>query len=168
MLGKAEFPLAQFSLEVILTAKLSHDDVMRLRRRRKLGKHYELELRTMLLNAGYTVRRVPVSGPSFGWVDIVAVNREKNMVVGIQVRKGHFSMPRYSKRKEIAFFPKLQIDSIKNFLDELYGFPGIQLIGVLAARFSRKRWVFHRLTEEDYASPVGLVLSPRMKSTWSP
>jgi hypothetical protein len=168
----------------------------RMRRSKKRSKYHELALLKFLKRLGwrsneewvsrfhkyldeedferlghfdFAGRRIPVSGPMFGWCDNFAtkVVRDKLHIAFFQVK------PR--AEYEYCYFDKKQLLSLF-MLAELFEAPNVAVHKILAGRLKRK-WVFHKVTETDlqllveqtlrYKRPA-LYRLDKSKADWSP
>lgn len=168
----------------------------RMRRSKKRSKYHELALLKFLKRLGwrsneewvnrfrkyldeedferlghfdFAGRRIPVSGPMFGWCDNFAtkVVRDKLHIAFFQVK------PRADG--EYCYFEKKQLLSLF-MLAELFEASNVVIHKVLAGRLKRK-WVFHKVTELDlqllvdqtarYKRPA-LYRLDKSKANWSP
>ena len=168
----------------------------RIRRSKKRSKYHELSLLKHLKRLGwrsnkewidsfqeyldpedlehigrfdFAGRRIPVSGPMFGWCDVFATK-----LVGNVLHLAFFQIkPRASL--DYCYFEKKQLLSLF-MLADLFEAPGIVVHKVLAGRLRRK-WVFHVPTEADlkvlvkqtlrYKRPA-LYRLDKSKADWTP
>jgi Holliday junction resolvase len=119
-------------------AMVKEIDRIRLRRWRKRGFYSETVLVKLLQKNGYNAVRVPVSNPSL------------NPLPDIMARKGSHSFAFEVKNASYyAYFPKLQIDKLFRFLNELVPADKEHKHAVIAAHLGKK-WLFKEISWADW------------------
>jgi SAM-dependent methyltransferase/Holliday junction resolvase len=116
-------------------SRISTQDLRKWRRR---GFYSESALVKFLQKNDYKAVRVPVSNPSLHPLPDVIARRDEH-VYAFEVKNASY----------YAYFPKLQMDKLFRFLNELIPLPNIQKHPVLAAHLG-KRWIFKELKWEDW------------------
>lgn len=113
-------------------------DKDQIRRWRKRGFYSENVLVKLLAKNGFHAVRVPVSNPSLNPLpDIIA--RKNSHIYAFEVKNAGY----------YAYFPKLQIEKLFRFLDELIPLDKTLKHAVLAAHLG-KRWIFKEISWEDW------------------
>lgn len=113
-------------------------DRIKLRRWRKRGFYSETVLVKLLQKKGYYAVRVPVSNPSL------------NPLPDIMARKGgHMYAFEVKNATYYAYFPKVQIDKLFRFLDQLIPAEIDHKHAVVAAHLG-KRWLFKEISWVDW------------------
>ena len=113
-------------------------DKAEIRRWRKRGFYSENVLVKLLQKNGYNAVRVPVSNPSL------------NPLPDIMARKGsHMYAFEVKNATYYAYFPKLQIEKLFRFLNELIPAENQRKHAVLAAHLG-KRWIFKEIGWKDF------------------
>jgi Holliday junction resolvase len=113
-------------------------DKEEIRRWRKRGFYSENVLVKLLTRNGYHAVRIPVSNPSLNPLpDIIA--RKGSHIYAFEVKNAGY----------YAYFPKLQIEKLFRFLDELVPLEKPSKHAVLAAHLG-KRWIFKEVNWEDW------------------
>jgi Holliday junction resolvase len=119
-------------------AMVKEIDRIRLRRWRKRGFYSETVLVKLLQKNGYNAVRVPVSNPSL------------NPLPDIMARKSLHSFAFEVKNASYyAYFPKLQIDKLFRFLNELVPADKEHKHAVIAAHLGKK-WLFKEISWADW------------------
>jgi Holliday junction resolvase len=109
-----------------------------IRRWRKRGFYSENALVKLLQKNGYKAVRVPVSNPSLNPLpDIIA--RKNVDIYAFEVKSA----------KYYAYFPKLQVEKLFRFLNELVPLDNGHKHAVTAAHLG-KRWIFREVSWKDY------------------
>jgi len=109
-----------------------------IRRWRKRGFYSENVLVKLLTKKGYHAARIPVSNPSLNPLpDIIA--RKDTHVYAFEVKNAGY----------YAYFPKLQIEKLFRFLDELIPMEKQHKHAVLAAHLGKK-WIFKEVSWADW------------------
>jgi Holliday junction resolvase len=113
-------------------------DKIALRRWRKRGFYSESVLVKLLQKNGYYAVRVPVSNPSL------------NPLPDIMARKGEHAYAFEVKNATYyAYFPRLQIDKLFRFLNELVPTDKVHKHAVVAAHLGKK-WTFKEIEWTDW------------------
>ena len=113
-------------------------DKAAIRRWRKRGFYSENALVKLLQNRGYHSVRVPVSNPSLNPLpDIIA--RKGSDIYAFEVKNA----------KYYAYFPKVQIEKLFRFLNELIPLENERKHALLAAHLGKK-WIFRIVSWKDY------------------
>ena len=113
-------------------------DKIQLRRWRKRGFYSETVLVKLLQKCGCNAVRIPVSNPSLSPLpDIMA--RRKAEIYAFEVKNANY----------YAYFPKLQIDKLLRFLDQLIPSEKEHKHAVVAAHLG-KRWIFKEINWADW------------------
>ena len=113
-------------------------DKAAIRRWRKRGFYSENALVKLLQKRGYHSVRVPVSNPSLNPLpDIIA--RKGSGIYAFEVKNA----------KYYAYFPKVQIEKLFRFLDELIPLENERKHAVLAAHLGKK-WIFRMVNWRDF------------------
>ncbi len=113
-------------------------DKIALRRWRKRGFYSETVLVKRLQKNGYNAVRIPVSNPSL------------NPLPDIMARKGmHIYAFEVKNANYYAYFPKLQIDKLFRFLNELIPADNEHKHAVVAAHLGKK-WLFREISWVDW------------------
>ena len=113
-------------------------DKAAIRRWRKRGFYSENALVKLLQRHGYHSVRVPVSNPSLNPLpDIIA--RKGSGIYAFEVKNA----------KYYAYFPKVQIEKLFRFLDELIPLENERKHAVLAAHLGKK-WIFRMVNWRDF------------------
>lgn len=113
-------------------------DKIRLRRWRKRGFYSETALVKLLQKNGYHAVRIPVSNPSM------------NPLPDIMARKDEHSYAFEVKNASYyAYFPKLQIDKLFWFLNELIPADKEHKHAVVAAHLGKK-WLFKEISWAEW------------------
>ena len=107
-------------------------DRIRLRRWRKRGFYSETVLVKLLQKKGYNAVRIPVSNPSLNPLPDVMARKGKHMYA-FEIKNATY----------YAYFPRVQIDKLFRFLDELIPTGNENKHAVVAAHLG-KRWLFQR------------------------
>lgn len=116
-------------------SRISTEDLRKWRRR---GFYSEGALVKFLQKNNYHAVRVPVSNPSLHPLPDVIARRDEHVYAFEVKNAGYY-----------AYFPKVQMDKLFRFLNELIPLPNHQKHPVLAAHLG-KRWVFKELRWEDW------------------
>ena len=116
-------------------SRISTEDLRKWRRR---GFYSEGALVKFLQKNNYHAVRVPVSNPSLHPLPDVIARRDEHVYAFEVKNAGYY-----------AYFPKVQMDKLFRFLNELIPLPKQQKHPVLAAHLG-KRWVFKELKWEDW------------------
>jgi Holliday junction resolvase len=112
---------------------VDENDRIRLRRWRKRGFYSENALVKLLQKHGYSAVRIPVSNPSLSPLpDIIA--RKGMHIFAFEVKNAGY----------YAYFPKLQIDKLFRFLNELIPADNAHKHAVVAAHLGKK-WLFKEI-----------------------
>jgi Holliday junction resolvase len=113
-------------------------DKAAIRRWRKRGFYSENALVKLLQKRGYHSVRVPVSNPSLNPLpDIIA--RRGSDVYAFEVKNARY----------YAYFPKVQIEKLFRFLNELIPLENERKHAVLAAHLGKK-WIFRIVKWKDF------------------
>ncbi len=113
-------------------------DKAAIRRWRKRGFYSENALVKLLQKRGYHSVRVPVSNPSLNPLpDVIA--RKGSEVYAFEVKNARY----------YAYFPKIQIEKLFRFLDELIPLENGCKHAVLAAHLGKK-WIFKTINWKDF------------------
>ena len=113
-------------------------DRIRLRRWRKRGFYSENVLVKVLQKNGYNAVRIPVSNPSL------------NPLPDIMARKGlHAYAFEVKNASYYAYFPKVQIDKLFRFLNELVPTGNEYKHAIIAAHLGKK-WLFKEISWSDW------------------
>ena len=113
-------------------------DKIQLRRWRKRGFYSETVLVKLLQKCGCNAVRIPVSNPSLSPLpDIIA--RRKTEIYAFEVKNANY----------YAYFPKLQVDKLFRFLNELIPLEKEHKHAVVAAHLG-KRWIFKEINWVDW------------------
>ena len=113
-------------------------DKIQLRRWRKRGFYSETVLVKLLQKCGCNAVRIPVSNPSLSPLpDIIA--RRKTEIYAFEVKNANY----------YAYFPKLQVDKLFRFLNELIPLEKEHKHAVVAAHLG-KRWIFKEINWADW------------------
>jgi len=113
-------------------------DKAAIRRWRKRGFYSENALVKLLQKRGYHSARVPVSNPSLNPLpDIIA--RKGSDIYAFEVKNA----------KYYAYFPKVQIEKLFRFLNELIPLENERKHAVLAAHLGKK-WIFRIVKWKDF------------------
>jgi Holliday junction resolvase len=113
-------------------------DKAAIRRWRKRGFYSENALVKLLQKRGYHSVRIPVSNPSLNPLpDIIA--RKGLDVYAFEVKNA----------KYYAYFPKVQIEKLFRFLNELIPLENERKHAVLAAHLGKK-WIFRIVNWKDF------------------
>ena len=113
-------------------------DKIQLRRWRKRGFYSETVLVKLLQKCGCNAVRIPVSNPSLSPLpDIMA--RRKEDIYAFEVKNANY----------YAYFPKLQVDKLFRFLDQLIPADKEHKHAVVAAHLG-KRWIFKEINWADW------------------
>jgi Holliday junction resolvase len=113
-------------------------DRIKLRRWRKRGFYSETVLVKLLQKKGYHAVRVPVSNPSLNPLPDVMARKGKHMYA-FEVKNASY----------YAYFPRIQIDKLFRFLDELIPSEKEYKHSVVAAHLG-KRWLFKEVSWTDW------------------
>jgi Holliday junction resolvase len=113
-------------------------DRIKLRRWRKRGFYSETVLVKLLQKKGYNAVRVPVSNPSLNPLPDVMARKGKHMYA-FEVKNASY----------YAYFPRVQIDKLFRFLDELIPSDTLNKHAVVAAHLG-KRWLFKEISWADW------------------
>ena len=113
-------------------------DRIKLRRWRKRGFYSETVLVKLLQKKGYHAVRVPVSNPSLNPLPDVMARKDKHMYA-FEVKNASY----------YAYFPRVQIDKLFRFLDELIPSDNQNKHAVVAAHLG-KRWIFKEISWADW------------------
>ncbi len=108
-------------------------DKAELRRWRKRGFYSENVLVKLLQKNGYNAVRVPVSNPSLNPLPDVMARKNSHMYA-FEVKNARY----------YAYFPKLQIEKLFRFLNELIPLENQHKHAVLAAHLGKK-WIFKEI-----------------------
>jgi Holliday junction resolvase len=109
-----------------------------IRRWRKRGFYSENALVKLLMKNGYNAARIPVSNPSLSPLPDVVARKQMN-VYAFEVKNAAY----------YAYFPKLQIDKLFRFLDELIPLERQYKHAVVAAHLGKK-WIFREVNWTDW------------------
>jgi Holliday junction resolvase len=113
-------------------------DKAEIRRWRKRGFYSENALVKLLIKNGYHAVRVPVSNPSLNPLpDIIA--RKDVHIFAFEVKNASY----------YAYFPKVQIEKLFRFLNELIPADNERKHAVLAAHLGKK-WLFKEVDWRDW------------------
>ena len=113
-------------------------DKAAIRRWRKRGFYSENALVKLLQKRGYNSVRVPVSNPSLNPLpDIIA--RKGSDIYAFEVKNARY----------YAYFPKVQIEKLFRFLNELIPLENERKHAVLAAHLGKK-WIFKMVGWKDF------------------
>jgi Holliday junction resolvase len=113
-------------------------DRIKLRRWRKRGFYSETVLVKLLQKKGYHAVRVPVSNPSLNPLPDVMARKDKHMYA-FEVKNASY----------YAYFPRVQIDKLFRFLNELIPSDNQNKHAVVAAHLG-KRWIFKEIAWADW------------------
>jgi len=113
-------------------------DRIKLRRWRKRGFYSETVLVKLLQKKGYNAVRVPVSNPSLNPLPDVMARKGKHMYA-FEVKNASY----------YAYFPRVQIDKLFRFLNELIPSDNQNKHAVIAAHLG-KRWIFKEINWADW------------------
>ena len=113
-------------------------DKIALRRWRKRGFYSETVLVKRLQKRGCNAVRIPVSNPSLSPLPDIMARRGKHMYA-FEVKNASY----------YAYFPKLQIDKLFRFLNELIPAEKEFKHAVVAAHLG-KRWIFREINWADW------------------
>ena len=113
-------------------------DRIALRRWRKRGFYSENVLVKLLQKNGYHAVRIPVSNPSLNPLPDVMARKEAHMYA-FEVKNATY----------YAYFPKLQIDKLFRFLNELIPTTKDCKHAVVAAHLGKK-WTFKEINWADW------------------
>lgn len=131
-------PTTQRANSRIGAAEVKEIDKIALRRWRKRGFYSESVLVKLLQKNGYSAVRVPVSNPSL------------NPLPDIMARKGNHSYAFEVKNATYyAYFPKVQVDKLFRFLNELVPTDKEFKHAVVAAHLGKK-WTFREINWQDW------------------
>jgi Holliday junction resolvase len=109
-----------------------------IRRWRKRGFYSENALVKLLVKNGYNAVRVPVSNPSLNPLpDVIA--RKSMHICAFEVKNAGY----------YAYFPKVQVEKLFRFLNELIPVEKQYKHAVLAAHLG-KRWIFKEMGWRDW------------------
>lgn len=104
-----------------------------LRRWRKRGFYSESVLVKLLEKAGFNAVRIPVSNPSLSPLpDIIA--RKNSHIYAFEVKNASY----------YAYYPKIQIEKLFRFLNELIPLEKRQKHAIIAAHLGKK-WIFKEI-----------------------
>ena len=117
---------------------MKRNDFKSIRRWRKKGFYSETALVKKLEKFGYRAVRVPVSNPSRNPLPDVIARRNEH-IYAFEVKTASY----------YAYFPKVQIEKLFSFLDQLIPLPPQYKHAVLAARFGR-RWIFREMSWKNW------------------
>ena len=109
-------------------------DKIGLRRWRKRGFYSETVLVKLLQKNGYNSVRIPVSNPSLNPLPDVMARKNSHMYA-FEVKNASY----------YAYFPKIQIDKLFRFLNELIPADNDHKHAVLAAHLGKK-WLFKEVS----------------------
>jgi Holliday junction resolvase len=113
-------------------------DKAEIRRWRKRGFYSENALVKLLMKNGYHAVRVPVSNPSLNPLpDIIA--RKDAHIFAFEVKNAGY----------YAYFPKVQIEKLFRFLNELIPSDNAHKHAVLAAHLGKK-WLFKEVDWKEW------------------
>lgn len=113
-------------------------DKAAIRRWRKRGFYSENALVKLLQKRGYHSVRIPVSNPSLNPLpDIIA--RKGSDIYAFEVKNA----------KYYAYFPKVQIEKLFRFLNELIPLENERKHALLAAHLGKK-WIFRIVSWKDF------------------
>jgi Holliday junction resolvase len=113
-------------------------DKAAIRRWRKRGFYSENALVKLLQKRGYHSVRVPVSNPSLNPLpDVIA--RKDSDVYAFEVKNARY----------YAYFPKVQIEKLFRFLNELIPLGNERKHAVLAAHLGKK-WIFKTVSWKNF------------------
>ncbi|MCJ7766923.1 hypothetical protein MUP79_00835 [Candidatus Bathyarchaeota archaeon] len=113
-------------------------DKAAIRRWRKRGFYSENALVKLLQKRGYNSVRVPVSNPSLNPLpDIIA--RKGSDIYAFEVKNARY----------YAYFPKVQIEKLFRFLNELIPLENERKHAVLAAHLGKK-WIIQTVGWKDF------------------
>lgn len=130
--------LREKNLAVVEETVVREIDKIQLRRWRKRGFYSETVLVKLLQKCGCNAVRIPVSNPSLSPLpDIMA--RRKAEIYAFEVKNANY----------YAYFPKLQIDKLFRFLDQLIPSEKEHKHAVVAAHLG-KRWIFKEINWADW------------------
>src|SRR4030067_1180329 len=113
-------------------------DKIQLRRWRKRGFYSETVLVKLLQKCGCNAVRIPVSNPSLSPLPDIMARRDAE-IYAFEVKNANY----------YAYFPKLQIDKLFRFLDQLIPSEQEHKHAVVAAHLG-KRWIFKEISWEDW------------------
>jgi Holliday junction resolvase len=113
-------------------------DKAAIRRWRKRGFYSENALVKLLQKYGYHSVRVPVSNPSLNPLPDIIARKDKD-VYAFEVKNA----------KYYAYFPKVQIEKLFRFLNELIPLENERKHAVLAAHLGKK-WIFRIVNWKDF------------------
>jgi Holliday junction resolvase len=123
---------------VAANAVVREIDKIALRRWRKRGFYSESVLVKLLQKHGCYSVRIPVSNPSLSPLpDIIA--RKDADIYAFEVKNASY----------YAYFPKLQVDKLFRFLNELIPAEKEHKHAVVAAHLG-KRWIFRKIPWDDW------------------
>ena len=109
-----------------------------IRRWRKRGFYSENALVKLLQKRGYSSVRIPVSNPSLNPLpDVIA--RKGSEIYAFEVKNARY----------YAYFPKVQIEKLFRFLNELIPLENCHKHAVLAAHLGKK-WIFRQTSWKDF------------------
>ena len=130
--------LREKNLAVVEETVVREIDKIQLRRWRKRGFYSETVLVKLLQKCGCNAVRIPVSNPSLSPLpDIMA--RRKAEIYAFEVKNANY----------YAYFPKLQVDKLFRFLNELIPSEKEHKHAVVAAHLG-KRWIFKEINWADW------------------
>ena len=113
-------------------------DKAAIRRWRKRGFYSENALVKLLQKRGYSSVRIPVSNPSLNPLpDVIA--RKDSEIYAFEVKNARY----------YAYFPKVQIEKLFRFLNELIPLENGHKHAVLAAHLGKK-WIFRQTSWKDF------------------
>jgi Holliday junction resolvase len=113
-------------------------DKAEIRKWRKRGFYSENVLVKLLQKNGFKAVRVPVSNPSLSPLpDVIA--RKSASIYAFEVKNAGY----------YAYFPRLQVDKLFRFLDELVPVDNERKHPILAAHLGKK-WIFKEVSWKDW------------------
>ena len=113
-------------------------DRIKLRRWRKRGFYSETVLVKLLQKNGYNAVRIPVSNPSLSPLpDLMA--RKGEHTYAFEVKNASY----------YAYFPRLQVDKLFRFLNELIPGSNENKHAIIAAHLGKK-WLFKQIKWEEW------------------
>ncbi|HJW98055.1 MAG TPA: hypothetical protein VJ529_02925 [Candidatus Bathyarchaeia archaeon] len=109
-----------------------------IRRWRKRGFYSENALVKLLQKNGYYAVRIPVSNPSLNPLPDIMARKDAD-IYAFEVKNASY----------YAYFPKLQVDKLFRFLNELIPATNVHKHAIVAAHLGKK-WIFREIPWRDY------------------
>ena len=109
-----------------------------IRRWRKRGFYSENALVKLLQKNGYYAVRIPVSNPSLNPLPDIMARKDAD-IYAFEVKNASY----------YAYFPKLQVDKLFRFLNELIPATNVHKHAIVAAHLGKK-WIFREIPWREY------------------